>query len=320
MALTNYTVVVNGLSKTISSGNNAVEAVKNVSLKIAKSSIHGFLGPNGAGKTTTMRMLTTLMKPTNGNGTICGYDLKNNPSEIRKKIGYVSQVGGCERFETGRDNLLFQAKIYGLKHNDAIARIDELIDKFELNSFCDRKVESYSGGQRRRVDIALGLIHNPQVLFLDEPTLGLDIHSRSFLWDEIKACKLSGMTILFSTHNLEEADSICDNLTIIDKGVVVAEGTPSELKKQIANESIIIDFENSQVDLAYDLLRKLSFVKGIHKTDNTVRIEVPSGLNDLPNIIELCKSKSLNICSLRISQVTLDEVFLKITGRSLRDK
>jgi ABC-2 type transport system ATP-binding protein len=230
-------IEISGLKKVFSSKNGPVFAVNGINFTVTKGEIFGLLGPNGAGKTTTMRMLTTLLKPTSGSAFIAGYDLQNQSDMIRTHIGYVSQKGGLERNATARENLVLQARIYGMSALQAQDRAQQLISALDLASFSDRLVETYSGGQRRRVDIALGMVHSPAILFLDEPTIGLDPRSRAHIWQEIKKLKSYGTTILFTTHYLDEADMFCDRVAIINHGQVVALGTPKDLKSEISDGS-----------------------------------------------------------------------------------
>jgi ABC-2 type transport system ATP-binding protein len=225
---------VRDLRKVFISDSAEVVAVNGINLTVHAGEIFGFLGPNGAGKTTTMRILTTLLKPTSGNVHIVGFDLLTHPDQVRLHIGYVSQVGGLERSATARENLILQARIYGMSKVAAAARAQELINVLGIASFADRLVETYSGGQRRRADIALGMVHKPKLLFLDEPTIGLDPQSRAQIWEEIKKLKAHGTTIFFTTHYLDEADMFCDRIAIVDHGKVVALGTPAALKQEIS--------------------------------------------------------------------------------------
>ena len=206
--------------------------------------IFGFLGPNGAGKTTTLRMLTTLMPPDEGQAIVAGFDVANEPEEVRRSIGYVGQNGGSDRPATGRENLILQGRLYDLNATEARERADELIKLMDLDDFADRIVHTYSGGQRRRLDVAIGLVNRPKVLFLDEPTTGLDLQNRANLWVQIKKLKSDGATIFLTTHYLDEADVLSDRLAIMDHGKIVTEGTPEELKRAVAHDCITICIEH----------------------------------------------------------------------------
>lgn len=227
-------IEIKNLRKVYLSGTAQVKAVDGIDLSVHKGEIFGFLGPNGAGKTTTMRILTTLLKPTSGTVHVAGFDLGAEPDMVRKSIGYVSQTGGLERSATARENLVLQARLYGMSKTEAQARAAELINSLGIAAFADRLVETYSGGQRRRADIALGMVHKPKLLFLDEPTIALDPQSRAQIWEEIKKLKTHGTTIFFTTHYLDEADIYCDRIAIVDNGKIVALGTPESLKHEIA--------------------------------------------------------------------------------------
>lgn len=229
-----HIIEIKDLRKTFASDGKAVNAVNGINLTVNMGEIFGFLGPNGAGKTTTMRILTTLLKPTSGKATIAGFDLFRQSDMVRIHIGYVSQTGGLERNATTRENLVLQARLYGFSKTQAEHRAQELITSLQLSEFADRLVETYSGGQRRRADIALGMVHKPKLLFLDEPTIGLDPQSRAHIWQEVKNLRNQGTTIFFTTHYLDEADMFCDRIAIVDHGMVVALGTPEELKREIA--------------------------------------------------------------------------------------
>jgi ABC-2 type transport system ATP-binding protein len=229
-------IEIKNLKKIFMSGAAEVTAVNGVDLNVHTGEIFGFLGPNGAGKTTTMRILTTLLKPTSGTCLVAGYDVMTQEEHVRKSIGYVSQAGGLERSATARENLILQARVYGMNKAKAHERADELIKALGISPFADRLVETYSGGQRRKADIALGMVHHPKLLFLDEPTIALDPQSRIQIWQEIKKLKNSGTTIFFTTHYLDEADLYCDRVAIVDQGKIVALGTPHDLKKSLAEK------------------------------------------------------------------------------------
>ena len=219
-----------GLAKTFGTRGKSVEAVRGVDLRVEAGEIFGFLGPNGAGKTTTMRMLTTLLPPSGGKATVCGYDLLRQAPQVRRQIGYVSQQGGAEPLETPRENLILQGRVYGMSAGEARKRAAELVAALDMQTFADRRVKTLSGGQQRRLDVGLGIMHRPRVLFLDEPTTGLDPQSRARIWDEVRRLNAAGMTIFLTTHYMDEADGLCDRLAIIDNGAIVATDTPDALK------------------------------------------------------------------------------------------
>ncbi len=231
-----------GLRKVFKGGRgqgvSEVVAVKGLSFEVKTGEIFGFLGPNGAGKTTTMRMLSTLLTPTEGEVHIAGLDLNAGSEEIRRKIGYVSQVGGMMRELSGIDNLVFQGKLYGMSDEQARKRTDELLKLFDLENYAARPVGTYSGGQKRIFDLASGIIHNPQLLFLDEPSTGLDPQNRAHVWDQVRKLHKDGTTVFLTTHYLDEAEALCDRVAIMDKGEVVAAGTPEELKEKYGAKTL----------------------------------------------------------------------------------
>lgn len=298
-----------------------VEAVKGINLQVREGEIFGFLGPNGAGKTTTLRMLTTLIPPTEGQARVAGHDLLQEPVRVREKIGYVSQVGGVDGHCTGRENILLQAQLYGMSRSAAEKRTAELLVALELESFADRVAKTYSGGQKRRLDLALGMVHNPKLLFLDEPTTGLDPQSRARLWDEVKKLREHGTTVFLTTHYLEEADVLADRLAIMDDGKVVAEGTPNSLKQQIAGDVVTLglDVKNGRYELAQNLLRQQPFVREVHPGDNNLQLYVEKGDESLPAILRLLDGEGLSVQTVALSRPSLDDVFLRQTGRSLRE-
>jgi ABC-2 type transport system ATP-binding protein len=223
-----------GLRRTFKGRGGEVEAVAGVDLSVAAGDIFGFLGPNGAGKTTTLRILATLLSLTAGTARVAGFDVARQPREVRTRIGYVAQSGGSYRESTGREELVIQGRLFGMTKAEAGARAVEILAALDLLDAADRTCKTYSGGMRRRLNIGIGMVHRPAVLFLDEPTTGLDPHARARLWEEIRKLRETGTTVFLTTHYLEEADALCDRLAIIDHGRIVAEGTPDELKHEIA--------------------------------------------------------------------------------------
>ncbi len=307
-----------GLRRTFKTRRSVVEAVAGVDLCVVAGEIFGFLGPNGAGKTTTLRMLATLLPPSGGDATIAGRDLRREPGEVRARIGYVGQRGGTDPKVTGRAELVFQARLYGLGATAARHRAAELLATLELEAAADRPTETYSGGQRRRLDIGLGLIHQPQLLFLDEPTTGLDPQSRARLWDEIRRLRDGGMTVFLTTHYLEEADALCDRLAIIDQGRIVVEGTPEQLKRQIAGDVVTLGVIGDQ-QAALDLLQGLPFVREAERDDDVIRLYVERGETAMPAILRHLDGAGLELQTIALTRPSLDDVFLRQTGRSLRE-
>lgn len=310
-----------GLKKTFTGRRGTVEAVKGVDLRVAPGEIFGFLGPNGAGKTTTLRMLTTLLPPSDGEATVAGHDLRRAPDQVRKQIGYVSQAGGADDTATARENLVLHARLYGIDRATARARAQALIATVELEAIADRVCSTYSGGQRRRLDLALGLIHEPTLIFLDEPTTGLDPQSRARLWDEVRRLRDGGMTVFLTTHYLEEADALCDRLAIIDGGTIVAEGTPAALKRQIAGDVVTLglDAEGGALQQAEALLRTQPFVRDLSTDEGVLRLYVEQGEAALPAILRVLDGAALPLRTIALARPSLDDVFLRQTGRSLRE-
>lgn len=311
----------NSLSKTFRLRNSEVQAVKGVDLEVREGEVFGFLGPNGAGKTTTLRMLATLLRPDGGKASVVGCDLLTEPVLVRKKIGYVGQAGGADSSLTGRENLVMQARLYGLGKDRLRERVESLVSNFELGPFAERLAKTYSGGQRRRLDLALGMVHEPRLLFLDEPTTGLDPQSRARLWDEVRTLKNSGTSVFLTTHYLEEADALCDRLAIMDDGRVAARGTPEELKRRISGDVVTLGFgeEAECPALARRLLDGETFVRGIEEHGRDLRLYVERGEESLATIQRLLIEGGISPAAVSLARPSLDDVFLKQTGRSLRE-
>ncbi len=309
------------LRKSFPAKGGPVDAVRGVSIDVRGGEIFGFLGPNGAGKTTTLRMLTTLLPIGSGTATVAGFDVARQPKQVRKRIGYVSQLGGADELATGRENLILQGRLYGAPRAQAAPRAAELARLLDLAEFAGRRVSTYSGGQRRRLDIALGIVHGPSVLFLDEPTTGLDPQSRANLWDHIRSLRERGTTVFLTTHYLEEADVLCDRLVIMDHGQIVAEGTPRELKQQVAGDAIVISLrqEDHEAERAAPVLSGEPYVRELAADDGQVRLYVDDGGAALPQLIRLLDASGIGVRSISMSEPTLDDVFLRQTGRSLRE-
>jgi ABC-2 type transport system ATP-binding protein len=307
------------LRRIFKSGKRIVEAVAKVDLAVRTGEIFGFLGPNGAGKTTTLRMLATLLAPSGGTARVAGCDLLTQQDKVRERIGYVGQAGGADREITGRRELVFQGRLYGMGADAAGRRAAELIEKLELESCADRKVGTYSGGQKRRLDIGLGLVHDPQLLFLDEPTTGLDPQSRARVWDEVQHMHERGITVFLTTHYLDEADALCDRIAIIDYGKIVAEGTPEELKRAVAGDVVTLSVAGDRQTAALDLLKAQSFVREATTDDGMVRLYVDRGEVAMPAILRLLDSSAMQLRTMELHRPSLDDVFLRQTGRSLRE-
>jgi ABC-2 type transport system ATP-binding protein len=311
-------IQTHGLRRVFKARNRAVEAVAGVDMTVQTGEIFGFLGPNGAGKTTTLRMLTTLLPPSGGTAMVAGFDLLKQQDKVRDHIGYVGQAGGSDREIMGRTELVFQGRLYGMSSSDAKRRAAELIEMLELEACADRKVSTYSGGQKRRLDIGLGLVHNPQLLFLDEPTTGLDPQSRARVWDEVRRMHDRGTTVFLTTHYLDEADALCDRIAIIDHGKIVAEGTSEELKREVAGDLVTVSVMGNQQS-AIDLLKAQAFVREATSEDGLVRLYVDHGESAMPAILRLLDSAGLQLVTIGLQRPSLDDVFLRKTGRSLRE-
>jgi ABC-2 type transport system ATP-binding protein len=314
-------IVTRDLARTFKSRGKVVEAVRGVDLRVGAGEIFGFLGPNGAGKTTTLRMLATLMTPTAGEATVAGADLRREPQEVRRRIGYVPQGGSTDPAETGRGELVIQGRLYGLSASDAKTRAAEVLRSLDLEAAADRYTSTYSGGMKRRLDVGLGIVHTPAVLFLDEPTTGLDPQARARMWDEVRKLRERGTTVFLTTHYLEEADALCDRLAIIDQGRIVAEGTSDELKQAVAGDVVTIGVEGSGARVLA-LVEPLPFVREASLDDETglVRLYVERGELALPQLLRLLDGAGLAPTSIALNKPSLDDVFLRQTGRSLRDE
>jgi len=297
-----------------------VDAVRGVNLDVAEGEIFGFLGPNGAGKTTTLRMLATLIEPDGGEATIAGADLRKDPAEVRRRIGYVAQGGSTWDESTAREELVLHARLYGISKAEAHRRATRALDAFQLSEYADRKCKTYSGGQRRRVEIALGIIHEPKIVFLDEPTTGLDPQSRAHMWDEIRRLRAEGMTVFITTHYLDEADALCDRIAIMDHGEVVAEGTPAELKREISGEVVQVGLDAAVTPRAAELLDTEAYVNKLETVDEGgLRLYVDEGATAIPQVLRRLDGAGLDLRSIELHRPSLDDVFLTKTGRSLRE-
>jgi len=319
-----FTIETKGLKKTfvskIKGKKNEVAAVRGVDLRVKKGEIFGFLGPNGAGKSTTQKMLSTLLVPTSGFAKIAGFDLKNQQDKIRKNIGYVSQAGGTDAGATGYENLILQAQLYGIDDKTAAKNAEELVNRFQMNSFADRPAATYSGGQKRRLDVALGMTHRPQLLLLDEPTTGLDPQSRAYMWGEIKKLRDDGVTIFLTTHYMDEADKLCDTIAIIDNGAIIIQGTPVELKNSVGADLITLGFADQNISAEVkNLLTEKFQPEKIDSENNSVRFYIKDGDRALPEILRALDAAKLAAQTIALSKPSLDDVFLKYTGRSLRE-
>jgi ABC-2 type transport system ATP-binding protein len=313
-------IEVHDLKRVFRSRGGVVEAVRGVDLQVEAGQIFGFLGPNGAGKTTTLRMLATLLPPTSGTAIVAGADLLAQPALVRQRIGYVAQGGSSFELESGRRELVLQGRLYGMSKIEAQRRAQELLAALDLEAAADRKTGGYSGGMRRRLDIGLGMMHRPRLLFLDEPTTGLDPQARARMWDEVKRLRENGTTVFLTTHYLEEADALCDRLAIIDHGRIVAEGTSDELKREVAGDVVTLGVDGSAAAVL-DLVRTQAFVReAAAGDDGLVRLYVEAGDAAVPQLLRLLDAGHLTTRTIAMSRPSLDDVFLRKTGRSLREE
>jgi ABC-2 type transport system ATP-binding protein len=310
-----------GLGKTFQGRRGRVDAVHGVDLAVRAGEIFGLIGPNGAGKTTTLRMLATLLAPSSGRASVAGADLFREPHEVRRRIGYVGQSGGTDPQMTARQELVIQGRVYGMNKADAMARAAASIDTFELGDFADRPSGTYSGGQRRRLDLAVGLVHGPRLVLLDEPTVALDPQSRAHLWDWVRRLRDEGTTVLLTTHYLDEADSLSDRVAIIDHGRIVTHGTPSELKRQIAGDVVVVGAVGGDPAVIRRLLAGLPCVREAEETTEpeVTRLYVQDGEESMAQILKLLDANGFSLKSISLTRPSLDDVFLRQTGRSLRD-
>ncbi len=320
----NLVIETKGLRKTFLSkgrgGKKEVEAVKGIDLAVKKGEIYGFLGPNGAGKSTTQKMLSTLLCPTGGEAKVLGYNLATQQEQIRQNIGCVSQAGGADQASTGVENLVLQAQLYGIDASTAKKYAVEFVERFQMSSFIARPAQSYSGGQKRRLDIALGMIHHPQLLLLDEPTTGLDPQSRAYLWGEIKKLKADGVTVFLTTQYMDEADKLCDLIAIIDNGKIIVTGTPSELKSSVGGDTIVFSFASEEIArIAEKLLTEKVKAEKIQIINTSLHLTIKDGERLMPEILRILDAQNLEAQGVTLSRPSLDDVFLKYTGRSLRE-
>ena len=315
--MTNDALIVKGLTRVF---NKNLVAVDHVDFTVKEGEIFGFLGPNGAGKTTTINMLITILKPTEGNASVCGYDISKNAAEVRNCIGVVPQEYTADEDLTGIENIILCADLYGIPRETSRKRAEELLELVELTKFKDKQVQTYSGGMRRRLELACGLINRPHVFFLDEPTLGLDVQTRAATWNYIKLLKKEyGMTVFMTTHYLEEADMLCDRIAIIDHGKIVLVGTPYELKEGLGGDIMTLSIKDSNVDIS-SIIQKVPRVKEVKKQDGTYRIKLEEGEETAPTVIDAVRAAGHSVIRLSLTKPTLDEVYLEYTGRSLREE
>jgi ABC-2 type transport system ATP-binding protein len=308
-------IAVEGLRKRYGD----VQALDGVSFRVREGEVFGLLGPNGAGKSTTTRILVTLTAPDEGHAEVAGHDVVREPDAVRRSIGYVPQASGVDREATGRENLVLQGRVQGLGGRDLQQRVDELLELFGLADAADRTVRGYSGGMKRRLDVALGLVHRPTVLFLDEPTTGLDPEARAAMWDEL--ARLAGherLTILLTTHYLEEADKLADRLAIVSRGQVVVEGTAESLKRDLRGDAVSVELGDGRSDEAHELIARLDRVHEVSIDGKVLRARVDNGGRALPGILSTLDERGILVASVTLARPSLDDVYLHYTGRDFR--
>ena len=309
-----------GLARSFSSHGRVVDAVRGVDLDVAPGELVAFLGPNGAGKTTTLRMLTTMLRPTAGTASIAGFDLLTEQTAIRRKIGSVAQAGGTVPERKICEEIEFQARLYGLSKSEARSRVGPICEQLDLAGLEDRFSSALSGGQRRRLDVALGLVHTPPLLFLDEPTTGLDPQSRSNLWNHIRRIRAEqGCTVFLTTHYLDEADALAERVLVIDNGVIVAVDTPEALKAKVSDDEVTISVPLDRVPDAARIATNLEGATRLTVDGDRIRFQAPRGDRIIPVLLRALDAEDISTLSIQVRRPTLDDVFFMLTGRSLRD-
>jgi ABC-2 type transport system ATP-binding protein len=295
-----------------------VQALDGLTFSVPAGTVFGLLGPNGAGKSTTVKILTTLAHPDGGSARVAGFDIQREPARVRESIGVVSQAGGLDREATGRENLRLQGQVFGMGGRELETRIDELLEQFRLTDAGKRLVREYSGGMQRRLDVAQGLVHRPQVLFLDEPTTGLDPEVRAEMWEEIARLSGAGLTVLLTTHYLEEADQLAAQLAIVDKGKVVAEGSPDELKRELRGDAIHIELGTETVAEAA-VREALARVDGLDEMvfdERVLHARAEDGARTVPAVLAALDGADLEVASVTVARPSLDDVYLRFAGRT----
>ena len=307
-----------GLVKTY---RGDVRALDGVSLAAEAGSVFGLLGPNGAGKSTAVKILTTLSRPDAGEAFVAGHDVLRHPARVRLAIGCVAQKSGLDLQATGRENLILQGRVYGMRGSALRARAQELIERLGLSDAADRTVKTYSGGMQRKLDVAVGLMHRPQVLFLDEPTTGLDPEARVDMWSEIaRLAGDEGLTILMTTHYLEEADGLARRLAIVDRGKVVAEGTPDELKGELRGDAIVVELEEQPLDgEVRQALDKVPDLYDVAVEARTLRARADNGARAVPTVLAALEAEGVKVASVTVARPSLDDVYLRYAGRAFSE-
>jgi len=309
-------IQVEGLKKIY---NGKILAVDDISFRVPRGETFGFLGPNGAGKTTTVSMLTAGLRPTHGHAVIDGLDVSRDPDEVKRRIGIIFQESTADGDLTGRENLEVAAGCFGISMSEARIRSRRLLEQMQLTDAADRPAKTYSGGMRRRLELAVGLINEPRILFLDEPTLGLDPQGRAGFWGFIKQLRANdGLTVFVTTHYLDEADEMCDRIAIIDHGKIVATGTPTELKDRLGGDVVSLRTPEGSPDVS-GILSPLPGVSAVQKQDGTYRVKCQRGETFVPRAVAACTSAGVGVIGVTVKRPSLDEVFLEYTGREFRE-
>ena len=309
-------IVTRSLRRTFKGG---IEAVRDIDLTVASGEVFGFLGPNGAGKTTTVRMLCTLLPPTAGSARVAGLDVVENAADVRRRIGVALQEIGLDPAQTGRELLELQAGLYGITGRRGRDRAEELLELVGLTDAADRRTKTYSGGMKRRLDLASALVHSPSVLFLDEPTTGLDPASRLTIWDEVRRINDSGTTVFLTTQYLEEADKLCDRVAIIDAGRIAIEGTPEQLKAEMGHDVVSVSLDGADPAATEAALAGLPGLERIVAEPDALALYVEDGAGSIAEIVRRLEGDRIGVGAIAVARPSLDDVFLRATGRRLED-
>lgn len=298
-----------------------VRALDGLSFNVEAGTIFGLLGPNGAGKSTTIKILNTLSRPDSGAATVAGFDVLNQPEKVRHSIGCVAQKSGVDTEATGRENLTLQGKIYGLRGQELKQRVEDLLTRFRLADAANAVARTYSGGMQRKLDIAMGLVHRPRVLFLDEPTTGLDPEARADLWEDIaRLSQEDGITVLLTTHYLEEADQLANRLAIVDRGKVVVEGAPEQLKAELFGDAIHIEFVQAQTEpQVREAFNQLEGINEMRVEAHSLHARASQGATAVPGMLVALESAGLKVASVTVARPSLDDVYLRYTGRTFSE-
>jgi ABC-2 type transport system ATP-binding protein len=321
---TSSVIEVRDLVKVYGKGDKGTRAVDGISFDVARGELFGFLGPNGAGKTTTIRILATLLRATGGTARVAGIDVEQNPHEVRKRLGLAFQTVTLDAFSTGRETLELAGRMHRLPTAEVRRRADELLELMSLSKVARKLTGTYSGGMKRRLDLASALMHRPELLILDEPTEGLDPQSRTALWEELERINQAGTTMMLTTHYMEEADRLCRRLAIIDNGKIVIDGSPAELKRGIGADTVVLEIANVEGDGVVDHIRGrlegLVTSEAVAAHPAGVSLAVANASQAIPAVLRRLEGDSLEIQGLHMSQPSLDDVFMKYTGRSIREE